>query len=97
LKGAVADNSRPFGEFGSSPSRPKSIAAHTGSKALLPSSTAAGWRDRARVLVHLAVTVTVAIVLGATNLSEGEQLPRAVPKPNRRRLRVRDWLAGAAL
>ncbi|MGW0994662.1 transposase [Streptomyces sp. NPDC002523] len=38
--------------------------------AVLPSSTAAGWRDRAAVLVQLAV----AIVLGAANLSEAEQL-----------------------
>jgi hypothetical protein len=37
---------------------------------VLPSSTAAGWRDRAGVLVQLAV----AIVLGAANLSEAEQL-----------------------
>ncbi len=37
---------------------------------VLPSSTVAGWRDRAGVLVHL----TVAIALGATNLSEAEQL-----------------------
>ncbi|EGX58717.1 transposase IS4 family protein [Streptomyces zinciresistens K42] len=37
---------------------------------VLPSSTAAGWRDRAGVLVHLAI----AIVLGAANLSEAEQL-----------------------
>jgi len=37
---------------------------------VLPSSTAAGWRERAGVLVHLAV----AIVLGAANLSEAEQL-----------------------
>ncbi|MGW4750283.1 IS1380 family transposase [Streptomyces sp. NPDC004290] len=37
---------------------------------VLPSSTVAGWRDRAGVLVHLAV----AIVLGAANLSEAEQL-----------------------
>jgi hypothetical protein len=38
--------------------------------AVLPSSTAAGWRDRTAVLVQLAV----AIVLGAANLSEAEQL-----------------------
>ncbi|MFJ9544337.1 hypothetical protein ACIRPX_45040 [Streptomyces sp. NPDC101225] len=37
---------------------------------VLPSSTAAGWRDRAGVLVQLAIT----IVLGASNLSEAEQL-----------------------
>jgi hypothetical protein len=37
---------------------------------VLPSSTAAGWRDRAGVLVQL----TVSIVLGAANLSEAEQL-----------------------
>lgn len=37
---------------------------------VLPSSAVAGWRDRAGVLVHLAV----AIVLGAANLSEAEQL-----------------------
>ncbi|MFC8093365.1 hypothetical protein [Streptomyces sp. NPDC057301] len=37
---------------------------------VLPSSTVAGWRDRAAVLVHLAV----AIVLGASNLLEAEQL-----------------------
>ncbi|MEW2491780.1 transposase [Streptomyces sp. NPDC048411] len=37
---------------------------------VLPSSTVAGWRDRAGVLVHLAVT----IVLGAANLSDAEQL-----------------------
>ncbi|MER5918159.1 transposase [Streptomyces sp. NPDC001982] len=37
---------------------------------VLPSSTVAGWRDRAAVLVQLAV----AIVLGAENLSEAEQL-----------------------
>jgi hypothetical protein len=37
---------------------------------VLPSSAVAGWRDRAEVLVHLAV----AIVLGAANLSEAEQL-----------------------
>jgi hypothetical protein len=37
---------------------------------VLPSSTAAGWRDRAGVLVHLAI----AVVLGAANLSEAEQL-----------------------
>ncbi|MEU5524910.1 transposase [Streptomyces sp. NPDC047860] len=37
---------------------------------VLPSSAAAGWRDRAGVLVRLAV----AIVLGASNLSEAEQL-----------------------
>ncbi|MFF4756527.1 hypothetical protein ACWD5R_43385 [Streptomyces sp. NPDC002514] len=37
---------------------------------VLPSSMVAGWRDRAAVLVHLAV----AIVLGAENLSEAEQL-----------------------
>jgi hypothetical protein len=37
---------------------------------VLPSSAVAGWRDRAGVLVHLAV----AIVLGASNLSEAEQL-----------------------
>ena len=37
---------------------------------VLPSSTAAGWRERAGVLVHLAVAIT----LGAANLSEAEQL-----------------------
>jgi hypothetical protein len=37
---------------------------------VLPSSAVAGWRDRATVLVHLAV----AIVLGAENLSEAEQV-----------------------
>jgi hypothetical protein len=37
---------------------------------VLPSSTAAGWRERAGVLVQLAL----AIVLGAANLSEAEQL-----------------------
>ncbi|WP_307783075.1 hypothetical protein [Streptomyces sp. MBT53] len=37
---------------------------------VLPSSTVAGWRDRAAVLVQLAG----AIVLGAENLSEAEQL-----------------------
>ncbi len=37
---------------------------------VLPSSAVAGWRDRAGVLVHLAV----AIVLGAANMSEAEQL-----------------------
>lgn len=37
---------------------------------VVPSSVMAGWRDRAGVLVHLAV----AIVLGAANLSEAEQL-----------------------
>lgn len=37
---------------------------------VLRSSAAAGWRERAGVLVHLAV----AIVLGAANLSEAEQL-----------------------
>ncbi|MEU6656986.1 transposase [Streptomyces sp. NPDC046900] len=37
---------------------------------VLPSSAVAGWRDRAGLLVHLAV----AIVLGAANLSESEQL-----------------------
>ncbi|MBX9399322.1 hypothetical protein K4749_38655 [Streptomyces sp. TRM72054] len=37
---------------------------------VLPSSTVAGWRDRAAVLGQLAV----AFVLGATNLSEAEQL-----------------------
>ncbi|MFC6057323.1 hypothetical protein [Streptomyces pratens] len=37
---------------------------------MLPSSTAAGWRERAGVLVHLAI----AIVLGAANFSEAEQL-----------------------
>ncbi|MGW4789930.1 IS1380 family transposase [Streptomyces sp. NPDC004230] len=37
---------------------------------VLPSSAVAGWRDRAGVLVHLAA----AIVLGAANLSEAEQL-----------------------
>jgi Transposase DDE domain. len=37
---------------------------------VLPSSTVASWRDRAGVLVHLAI----AIVLGAANLSEAEQL-----------------------
>ena len=37
---------------------------------VLPSSAVAGWRDRAGVLVHLAA----AIVLGAANLSEVEQL-----------------------
>ncbi|MER6102834.1 hypothetical protein ABT115_11025 [Streptomyces sp. NPDC001832] len=37
---------------------------------MLPSSTAVGWRERASVLVHLAA----AIVLGAANLSEVEQL-----------------------
>ncbi|MGW0735581.1 transposase [Streptomyces sp. NPDC002851] len=37
---------------------------------VLPSSTAAGWRDRAGVLVHLAI----AVVLGAANFSEAEQL-----------------------
>lgn len=37
---------------------------------VLPSSTVAGWRDRAAVLVHLAI----GIVLGASNLSEAEQL-----------------------
>jgi hypothetical protein len=37
---------------------------------VLPSSTAAGWRERAGVLVHLAI----AIVLGAANFSEAEQL-----------------------
>ncbi|MFJ9034125.1 IS1380 family transposase [Streptomyces sp. NPDC102274] len=37
---------------------------------VLPSSTVTGWRDRAAVLVHLAV----AIMLGAENLSEAEQL-----------------------
>ncbi|XUL89495.1 hypothetical protein ACQ86D_25030 [Streptomyces galilaeus] len=37
---------------------------------VLASSTVAGWRDRAAVLVQLAV----AIVLGAENLSEAGQL-----------------------
>jgi Transposase DDE domain group 1 len=37
---------------------------------VLPSNTVAGWRDRAGVLVHLVI----AIVLGAANLSEAEQL-----------------------
>jgi hypothetical protein len=37
---------------------------------VLPSSTVVGWRDRAAVLIQLAV----AIVLGAANLSEAEQL-----------------------
>lgn len=37
---------------------------------VLPSSTVPGWRDRAGVLVHLAI----AVVLGAVNLSEAEQL-----------------------
>jgi hypothetical protein len=37
---------------------------------VLPSSTAAGWRERAGVLVHLAI----GILLGAANLSEVEQL-----------------------
>lgn len=37
---------------------------------VLPSSTATGWRDRAGVLVHFAIT----IVLGAANLSKAEQL-----------------------
>ncbi|RLV04349.1 IS1380 family transposase [Streptomyces griseocarneus] len=37
---------------------------------VLPSSTVVGWRDRAGALVQLAV----AIVLGAENLSEAEQL-----------------------
>jgi hypothetical protein len=37
---------------------------------VVPSSTAAGWRDRAVLLVQLAT----AIVLGAANLSEAEQL-----------------------
>ncbi|MFG2563528.1 transposase [Streptomyces sp. NPDC048496] len=37
---------------------------------VLPSSTAAGWRERAGVLVHLAAAIT----LGAANLSEAEQL-----------------------
>ncbi|MEH0573218.1 MULTISPECIES: IS1380 family transposase [Streptomyces] len=37
---------------------------------VLPSSTATGWRERAGVVVHLAI----AIVLGAANLSEAEQL-----------------------
>lgn len=37
---------------------------------VLPSSAAAGWRDRAAVLVHLAVAIT----LGARNLSDAEQL-----------------------
>ncbi|MEU2427455.1 transposase [Streptomyces sp. NPDC013157] len=37
---------------------------------VLPSSTVAGWRERAGVLVQLAV----AIVFGAANLSEAEQL-----------------------
>ncbi|MFE3497900.1 hypothetical protein ACFXOS_33380 [Streptomyces sp. NPDC059175] len=37
---------------------------------VLPSSTVAGWRDRAAVLVQLSV----AIVLGAENLTEAEQL-----------------------
>jgi hypothetical protein len=37
---------------------------------VLPSSTATGWRERAGVLVHLAI----AIVLGAANFSEAEQL-----------------------
>lgn len=37
---------------------------------VLPSSTATGWRDRAGVLVHLAI----AIALGAANFSEAEQL-----------------------
>ncbi|MFF4838340.1 transposase [Streptomyces sp. NPDC001315] len=37
---------------------------------VLPSSTATGWRERAAVLVQLAV----AIALGAANLSEAEQL-----------------------
>ncbi|MDW8809405.1 transposase [Streptomyces scabiei] len=37
---------------------------------VLPSSTVAGWRDRAGVLTHL----TDAIALGATNPSEAEQL-----------------------
>jgi hypothetical protein len=37
---------------------------------VLPTSTATAWRDRATVLVHLAI----AIVLGARNLSEAERL-----------------------
>ncbi|MET7544131.1 IS1380 family transposase, partial [Streptomyces sp. NPDC005507] len=37
---------------------------------VLPSSAAPNWRDRAAALVHVAL----AIVLGATNLSEAEQL-----------------------
>ncbi|MDV9202676.1 IS1380 family transposase, partial [Streptomyces sp. Wh19] len=37
---------------------------------VLPSSTAAGWRERAGVLVQLAIAIT----LGAANLSEAEQL-----------------------
>ncbi|WP_461068800.1 hypothetical protein [Streptomyces pseudoechinosporeus] len=37
---------------------------------VLPSSTAADWRERAGVLVHLAI----AVVLGAANFSEAEQL-----------------------
>ena len=37
---------------------------------VLPTSTAAGWRERAAVLVQLAVT----IVLGARSLLEAEQL-----------------------
>ncbi|MEU5647017.1 hypothetical protein [Streptomyces milbemycinicus] len=37
---------------------------------VLPSTTAAGWRDRTAMLVQLAI----AIVLGAANLLEAQQL-----------------------
>ncbi|MFG2885918.1 IS1380 family transposase [Streptomyces sp. NPDC048297] len=69
---------------------------------VLPSSTAAGWRDRAGVLVQL----TVAIVLGAANLSEAEQLqlhhrllfgPAASDSTARRTLATLDETALAAI
>ncbi|GAA2017544.1 IS1380-like element ISMsm3 family transposase [Nocardiopsis rhodophaea] len=46
------------------------IGLTAGLAGVLPSSTAAGWRQRAGVLVQLALT----IVLGAANLSQAEQL-----------------------
>ena len=63
----VADGKRLIGHAGAVlPRRCADRAGLTQALAnVLPSSTAAGWRERASVLVHLAV----AIVLGAANLS----------------------------
>jgi len=68
----VADGKGLIGHAGAVPLR--RLADRTGLTsalaAVLPAGTGAGWRDRAVVVVQLAVS----IVLGAANLSDAEQL-----------------------
>ncbi|MET9520519.1 hypothetical protein [Streptomyces sp. NPDC002994] len=66
----MADGKRLVGHAGAVLLR--RCADGTGLTDALATSTAAGWQERAGVLVHLAI----AIVLGATNLLEAEQLQR---------------------